>query len=78
MIPSFSNSDPKHARINPLRARKDKPHIWFEQGYWRVCPMPIKRRQSKDFRKEYWVKAHLAVVKANARLELFYQLREGR
>lgn len=65
----FNNADPKHARINPLRARKDKPHIWFEDGYWRVCPQPIKRRQRPDHNKAQWAKAHVEVAKQNTRLQ---------
>src|SRR3954466_8613041 len=65
---SFDNSDPKHARVNPLRARKDKPHIWFEEGYWRVSPRPIRRRQAPGFRPDDWEAAHAAISEANSDL----------
>lgn len=65
---SFDNSDPQHARVNPLRARKDKPHLWFEAGYWRVCPRPIHRRQPAGFNDAHWRKAQMFVFVMNGRI----------
>lgn len=61
----FNASDSRHARINPLRARRDKPHIWFENGYWRVSPVPIRRRQLSNMAGLLWSRAHGAVHMAN-------------
>lgn len=67
---SFNNADPKHARVNPLRARRDKPHFWFEEGWWRVSPRPIRRRQAKGFKSVDWSRAHAYVNTLNMRLGL--------
>jgi hypothetical protein len=68
-VKSFNNSDPQHAKINRLRARKDKPHIWFQDGFWRVSPKPIKRRQVTAMTSTLWARAHNAVHIANRALQ---------
>lgn len=65
----FNASDPRHVRMNPLRARRDKPHIWFEDGYWRVSPLPIKRRQVTRMSSTLWARARNAVHVANYRID---------
>lgn len=59
----FNNSDPRHAKVNPLRARRDKPHLWFQDGYWRVSPLPILRRRQGS--KKLWNRAQNAAHVAN-------------
>lgn len=64
----FNNADPRHAKMNRLRARKDMPHIWYEGGWWRVSPKPIKRRQFVPINNEDWALAHLFVRDLNMEL----------
>lgn len=67
---TFNASDPQHAKVNQLRVRRDKPHIWFEEGYWRVSPKPITRRMkgNKLLLAKWWGMAHSAVHMANYKI----------
>lgn len=63
----FNAQDPVHALVNPLRARRDKPHIWFQEGYWRVSPTPLRKAGTvKSMRaRKLWIQAHRAIGDAN-------------
>jgi hypothetical protein len=65
---SFNNADPQHAKVNWRRARKDKPHFWFEQGYWRLSPRPVTRRQPQGFVDSHWRAAQRLVIALNVRI----------
>lgn len=57
---NFNNADPKHVLVNPKRARKDKPHLWFEDGFWRVSPYVDGYRAGVPHARR-WSDAHKAI-----------------
>lgn len=60
----FSNRDPHVVCVNPLRLRRDRPHVYMHGGLWRVSPMPMHVLPSRETRG-HWAAAHRLVISLN-------------